>query len=212
MLRYVYADNLAQFPKLRDSMFRDRAKQFSDRLGWDVSVDAQGFERDEYDAMNPLYVIWERADGLHGGSMRFLPTTGPTMVKDHFAHLLNGEQFESGLIWECTRFCLAPDAERKVAAALVLGAGELMDRFCLVSYIGVFDPRMERIYRLYGVTPHVVGASGQGADRIALGLWGMKANAFAPTLKRVGVTRQTSGRWFDISFGQTTTQPLAEIA
>jgi acyl homoserine lactone synthase len=78
MLRYLYADQLDAFPKLRDSMFRDRADQFSERLGWEVSVDENGFEKDQYDALNPLYVIWEMPDGSHGGSMRFLPTTRRT--------------------------------------------------------------------------------------------------------------------------------------
>ena len=63
MLRYLYADQLDQFPRLADEMFTHRADQFKTRLGWDVSVDANGHERDEYDALNPLYVIWETADG-----------------------------------------------------------------------------------------------------------------------------------------------------
>lgn len=54
MLRYVYGNDLNQFPKLRGGMFRDRAEQFARRLNWDVSVDGAGEERDEYDAMNPL--------------------------------------------------------------------------------------------------------------------------------------------------------------
>ena len=48
MLRYIYADQLHTHPKLAASMFRDRADQFKTRLKWDVNVDAQGFERDEF--------------------------------------------------------------------------------------------------------------------------------------------------------------------
>ena len=80
MLRYLYANELGNFPILRDSMFRDRADQFSRRLNWDVSVSSSGEERDEYDGLNPLYIIWQKQNGYHGGSMRFLPTLGPTMV------------------------------------------------------------------------------------------------------------------------------------
>ena len=126
MLRYIYANQLGQFPRLRDEMFTHRAEQFRTRLGWDVSVDAQGHERDEYDDLNPLYIIWETADGGHGGSSRFLPTTGPVMVNDHFSHLLSGP-IRSPLIWECTRFCMAPGQGPNVAAALMLGGGELMN-------------------------------------------------------------------------------------
>ena len=90
MLRYVYADDIHHFPRLADSMFRDRADQFATRLGWDVQVDGHGHERDDYDALNPLYVIWEGPDGRHRGSMRFLPTTGRTMINEHFTDVLGG--------------------------------------------------------------------------------------------------------------------------
>ena len=46
MLRYIYGEELFQYPKLRDTMFRDRARQFHERLGWDVTVDDRGEERD----------------------------------------------------------------------------------------------------------------------------------------------------------------------
>ncbi len=90
MLRYVYGNDLTHYPKLRDTMFRDRADQFKTRLNWAVDVDGNGQERDEYDDLNPLYVIWETPAGSHGGSMRLLPATGPTMVNDHFGHLTGG--------------------------------------------------------------------------------------------------------------------------
>jgi N-acyl-L-homoserine lactone synthetase len=210
MLRYIHGSDLANFPKLRDTMFKDRAEQFKNRLGWAVSVNENGEERDEYDDLNPLYIIWEREDGTHGGSMRFLPTVGRTMVNDHFSHLTDGVKIESPFIWECTRFCLAPNAERKVSAALVLGAGELMANFHLSHFIGVFDPRMERIYRLYGVQPDVIGKKGEGRDQIGVGLWEMSAEAWPRTLNRVGVTRAISEQWFERSFGQPARPDLAQ--
>ncbi len=204
MLRYIYANDLSKYRLLHDTMFRDRADQFSRRLNWEVQVDDTGFERDEYDDLNPLYVIWEQSDGRHGGSMRFLPTLGPNMIQDHFSHLCDGVRIESPLIWECTRFCLAPGAERRVSAALVLGAGEVMENFYLSHFAGVFDPRMERIYRLMGVEPQVIGTTGDGPDRIGVGLWEMKRVAWPNILDRVGVSRKVSLDWFDAAFGDPT--------
>jgi acyl homoserine lactone synthase len=63
MLRYIFARELSIYPKLHDSMFRDRADQFKTRLNWDVKIDENGFERNEYDDLNPLYVIWETKSG-----------------------------------------------------------------------------------------------------------------------------------------------------
>jgi N-acyl-L-homoserine lactone synthetase len=200
MLRYVYADELANFPKLAKAMFEDRADQFKTRLGWEVEVNADGAERDAYDDKNPLYVIWEEPDGLHGGSMRFLPTTGPVMVNDHFGHLISGPVC-SPLIWECTRFCLARGAGGHVAAALMLGGGEIMQGFGVQHFVGVFDARMVRIYRMIGSSPEVLGSEGEGAAQISVGLWGFEQAAQAKVAARAGISPEQSRFWFDQSFG-----------
>ncbi len=212
MLRYIYGEALSTFPKLRDTMFRDRARQFADRLGWAVTVNAAGEERDEYDAMNPLYVIWQRADGSHGGSMRFLPTTAPCMVNDHFTHLTDGVTISNPLIWECTRFCLAPGSEGRVAAALMLGAAELGQGFHLTDAVGVFDARMVRIYGRLGWAPTVLGTSGHGRDAISVGLWAFSDETRLRMAQKAGLGAALSRHWFDRAFGTPGRAPLAVSA
>lgn len=206
MIRYIYASDLHKHPTLAQSMFRDRADQFKMRLGWDVSIDKNGEERDEYDAQNPLYVIWEGADGKHGGSMRLLPTTGRTMVNDHFSHLTDGVHIQSPSIWECTRFCLAPGAKPGVAAALMLAGGEIMRAFGIAHYVGVFDARMVRIYRRIGSCPEILGQQGAGRDMIAIGLWEFTAEAQSQVARSAGISPALSQKWFDLSFGRTSTR------
>ena len=200
MLRYIYGDDLGAYAKLQDTLHRDRAAQFKDRLKWEVSVDARGWEQDEYDGLNPLYVIWENEDGTHGGSMRFLPTSGRTMVNDHFGHLAD-TQISSPLIWECTRFCLSPNAAPRVAAALMLAGGELMRAFGLTHLLGVFDARMVRIYNMIGAAPEVLGSTGEGRDKISVGLWSYRAEDRFKVLRRAGLSSDISEAWFDRSFG-----------
>ncbi|WP_039018653.1 acyl-homoserine-lactone synthase [Halocynthiibacter namhaensis] len=201
MLRYFYADELSSFPKLRDTMFRDRADQFKGRLGWDVHVNRAGEERDEYDLMNPLYVIWQQADGRHGGSMRFLPTSGRTMVNDHFRDLSDGAKIQSPLIWECTRFCLGAGAAPSVSGALMLGGLELGLGHHLTHAVGVFDHRMVRVYRRLGWGPTVMGSTGQGRDAISVGLWAFTPEIRATLLQRTGIGREVSKLWYDRAFG-----------
>lgn len=209
MLRYLYADQLAQHPRLADSMFADRADQFKERLGWEVSVDDNGHERDQYDDLNPLYVIWENADGSHGGSMRFLPTTGPVMVNDFFGHLTGGGPITSPAIWECTRFCLSRDADSKVAAALMLGGGEIMQGFGVEHFVGVFDARMVRIYRMIGSSPDVLGSEGSGLEAISVGLWAFTPEAQGKVAARAGITPELSRMWFNRAFGAV---PIPKLA
>jgi acyl homoserine lactone synthase len=209
MLRYIYADQLHFYPKLARTMFRDRADQFSNRLGWDVSVDATGAERDQYDDLCPLYVIWEQPDGSHGGSMRLLPTTGRVMVNEVFGHLTGGAPIVSPLIWECTRFCLARGAAGNVAAALMLAGGEVMTGFGVRHFAGVFDARMVRIYRAIGSSPEILGSEGQGRDKISVGLWEFTAQARARVALRAKVSTDLSRLWFNRAFGSENVSQLA---
>lgn len=211
MLRFIYANDLHKHARLADAMFRDRADQFKTRLGWDVHVDAEGYEKDQYDALNPLYVIWENADGSHGGSMRFLPTTGRTMVNEHFAHVMGGGEIRSPFIWECTRFCLSRGAEPRVAAALVVACGEIMTHFGVEHFAGVFDARMVRIYRMIGASPEVLGSLGEGRDQVSVGLWHPTEADHAKILRRAGISPALAALWFNRSFGATNSAQLAEV-
>jgi acyl homoserine lactone synthase len=201
MIRFIYADQLETLPVLRTTMHLDRAEQFWRRLGWDVSVNERGEERDQYDALNPLYVIWQNEDGTHGGSMRGLPTIGRTMTSEHFLHLTDGVRIQSPLIWEVTRFCLAPDAQPVVAAALMLAGAELCLRFGIEQVLGVFDARMVRIYRRIGFCPEVLGTQGTGREAISIGLWTMSEQAQAEIARLCVLSLADAARWFDLSFG-----------
>lgn len=195
MLRFMTGDALAMEPGLARSMFCDRAIQFRDRLGWNVEVDAVGEERDAYDAEAPLYVVWQAADGTHGGSMRFLPTLGATMVNDHFRHLVDGMWLAGADTWECSRFCLSARAGRGVAPALLLGALELGLARGLRHALGVFDLRMLRIYRRLGWMPCVLGAALPGEEAVGLGLWEFDAGLRAPMMARAGVDGAALASW-----------------
>lgn len=203
MIRFIYAEDLNSFPKLRDTMFRDRAYQFKTRLKWDVSVNSTGFEIDQYDTLNPLYVIWEMEDGTHGGSMRLLPTTGQTMVNDYFLELNDGVRIESPLIWECTRFCLSPRVTSgaiKIAAALQAAGCKLGLQFGLSDAVGVFDARMVRIYRRLGHEPTILGTTGEGKTRTSVGLWAVSEEALACLCENGGISKEDPQIWFDESF------------
>ena len=201
MLRYIYADDLNALPQLRDTMFQDRAAQFHTRLGWEVELDDKGSEHDAYDEMNPMYIIWEQPGGRHGGSLRLLPTTGSTMLGDHFLNLTDGVHLQSPLIWECTRFCLAPGASANVSAALMLGVLEAGLAASLTHIAGVFDARMIRVYRRVGWGPTLLGTDGEGRDAISAGLWPCETEYRPRLLEKAGVTSEHSTAWYDQSFG-----------
>lgn len=83
-----------------------RAQVFSDRLGWEVNVEA-GLETDEFDALRPTYILATSRSGRLAGAARLLPALGPTMVADIFPSLLpDGQLSAHSAMVESSRFCV----------------------------------------------------------------------------------------------------------
>ncbi|MEO3417416.1 acyl-homoserine-lactone synthase [Roseovarius sp. CAU 1744] len=190
MIRFVNGSQLTSLKKLKRSMHLHRTAQFFTRLQWNVDVNEWGEEHDEYDAINPLYIILEDFDGEHEGSLRLLPTTGKTMVNDHFLQLTDGVEIRSPYIWECTRFCVAPTAERLVAAKLLAAGAFLMKEFCIDHFVGVFDEKMQRIYRALDASPTILGKQKTHNGNIGVGLWQFDQESYERILTRARVTTQ----------------------
>lgn len=178
MLHFLSGKELLRKRSIRDSMFKDRAELFGERLGWDVNIDQNGHERDAYDAENPLYIIWTLENGLHGGSMRILPTVGNTMLNDHFTHLSENVRIKSPFIWECTRFCVPHRVSSRRISAIILHSVCVLGRESnLTYYAGVFDRPMDRVYKRIGWEPDVIGYEQHQKSVTCLGLWPIEAAA-----------------------------------
>jgi len=191
MIKFLRASELENHPDLAASMFRDRTTQFRDRMGWDVTVDQLGWETDQYDALNPIYVIAENAQGLHAGSMRFLPTSGRTMLDEIFPHLKGGRTLRSSRIWECTRFCLSPGAGADVARLMLIAGQELGLSMGLTHSVGVFDRPMVRVYRRLGFEPEVLGTE----DGISAGIWKLSRTCLERMCDMSGIDPQLPRAW-----------------
>jgi len=79
MILVIDALNQDRFADVLDEMFQLRARVFGGRLGWEVQVN-NGREYDQFDDLNPAYVIGLDADGHLVSCARFLQTTGPHML------------------------------------------------------------------------------------------------------------------------------------
>lgn len=187
MINYLTGTDLWLHPDLARTMFSDRAKQFSERLGWSVNVDQRGYERDQYDPLNPIYVIISEDDGRHAGSMRLLPTNGRTMINDHFAAVLKDGPIIDPATWECTRFCLSPSASPRTAAKLFAGAGRLMQEFEVTRLVAVFDRIMLRKYRVSGVAPVVLGEGDVAGAEVMAGQWQFSFEQLTDLMRRASL-------------------------
>ena len=167
MLKLIEGSVASFFPKEMDSMFRNRAQTFSERLRWDVVV-KDGYERDAFDDANPLYLVSVDPDTeQYWGSLRLLPTTGPNMLRDVFPYLLGeGQVIESATIWEISRICAVdvegqPERSKKginlAFGELIAGIGEVALIAGLTQMAAVFDARFFRILKAAGCDPQIIG-------------------------------------------------------
>jgi len=171
VIHFLTGTDLILMPKLAASMFRDRNAQFVQRLGWQLNVDQHGFERDQYDHLNPLYVIIENEDGLHDASLRLMPTTGPTMINEHFSAALDGQTICRSDTWECTRFCIAPGTDQSLSIELLAATGRLMRELHIKHLVAVYDRAMRVQYRRAQTLPEQLGMVESPEGIVYAGRW-----------------------------------------
>jgi N-acyl-L-homoserine lactone synthetase len=140
------------------AMYRLRRRVFKDRLDWSVSVSGE-LELDVYDALGPTYLILISDAGEPVGSVRLLPTTGPTMLADTFPSLLGRVSApRNERILESSRFCVdttlaaeqAGNGLGRVTFILFAAMIEAARVAGADSIVTVTDIRMERILRRAG--------------------------------------------------------------
>jgi N-acyl-L-homoserine lactone synthetase len=178
MIVVIEKYNAHQYSNLLDDMFRLRARVFRDRLRWDVKV-ADGKERDKYDDEGPVYLVYtDDAARKVKGSLRLLPTTGPTVLGDFFSDTYPAAaQLSAPTIWECTRFCLDDKLlgsghrqEQLLAFTVLIAAlGEVAVRAGIQSILGNFDSTILKLYRHIGCEVEVLGSTQRYGRPIYLG-------------------------------------------
>ena len=154
-----YANSNKLSPNLVQSMFNLREKVFKGRLGWDVtSID--GKEKDEFDDINPVYMLSSNTSNQLEGCWRLLPTLGPYMLKDVFPQLLRGEEIpEDEHIWELSRLAVAPQSEHyrmkanlnEVTFDMFRNVYDFAVENNIKRYVVVTSAAIERLLRQVGI-------------------------------------------------------------
>lgn len=171
MILVVDALNKHRFQSVLDEMYQLRARVFHDRMGWDVKV-RNGREIDEFDELDPAYIIALDSSYSVVGCARLLQTTGPHMLSDVFYDILDGEPpLRSVTVWESTRFCVDRDKLDKGTARnsvsyttceLMAGILEYGRDSGIADIITVIDPVMDRVLKRSDNAPY--GYVGKTAD------------------------------------------------
>lgn len=180
MFIIIQAHEYEQYTALLQQMYRLRKTVFFDTLHWDVPIQGD-IERDYYDERQPVYLIWCSADRQTlFGSMRFLPTTGPTLLYDVFGRTFpEAAELAAPGIWEATRCCVDaaalaehhPEIDQGRAFGLIcLAAAEVAMVHGIHTLISNYEPHMKRVYARAGAEVQELGrADGYGRRPVCCG-------------------------------------------
>lgn len=161
MIQYHSLQTLEGFPRLRDSMFLDRKKQFIDRHKWPLNIDNRGREFDQYDNNDSTYVVYTDEKLNHLASMRINLTSANCMLTDIFSEEFPSIKKMERESIEVTRFCISPNLSpiySKAASRSLISAVFLytLENTIASSIFGICEAPMLRVYKRIGATPENV--------------------------------------------------------
>lgn len=129
------------------------------------------------------------------GSVRLLPTLGPTMLRDTFPALLEGQPApSSAFVWESSRFAIdvAGDSSRgnrgitQATYELFVGMVEFGLSRQLTDIVTVTDIRMERILRRAGWPLRRIGSASKIGNTVAVAGYLAISNEVLTNLRKAG--------------------------
>jgi acyl homoserine lactone synthase len=197
LIKLIRGSERQQFANTIEQMHRLRKRVFHDRLGWDVKIH-DGLEFDQFDDMDPLYIISEDDGGIVRGSLRLLPTTGPNMLADVFPVLLPpGESVKSPIIWETSRFSVDMDGTtlsqtrliQKTTGELLCAMAEVGLLAGLEFFVAVTDLHIERILGIANCQCERLGVPVQvGKVQAVAGFWEVSDESLRRVRQKAGIT------------------------
>ncbi len=199
MFIVVQKHEYEKYSTLLDQSFRLRKQVFFDRLGWDVSVDGD-VEHDTYDDLGPAYLMWcnDTADTLYG-TIRLMPTTGPTLLFDVFRSTFPDVTLCAPGIWEGTRMCIDEIAIRRdyphlpsarAFSLLLLALCECGLEHGIHTLVSNYEPHLRRIYQRAGLRVTELGrADGFGRSPVCCGIFDVTEETRQAMRRALDVTR-----------------------
>lgn len=163
MIEIVQAGQAGKTSLLFD-MHRLRARVFKDMLKWDVNVNDDGLEIDDFDLPDAVYILALSEDRRVIGSWRLLPTTGPTMIRDVWPQFLKSLPMPvASNIYEVSRFSvnsLNPDSRANKAESQQ-AVGEMfvaLTALCMKAGIDeihtLYDDRIAKVIAKIDCAPY----------------------------------------------------------
>ena len=175
MIQLITPPSYGEFSGTLVEMYRMRYRVFKLRMAWEVQTSGH-MEMDDFDALHLICLTQVSESGQVQGSVRLLPSLGPTMLRDTFSVPEGHPAPSTPLIWESSRFAInvatdAPKGDHGITRAaydLFAGMVEFGLSRKLTDIITVTDVRMDRILRRAGWPLRRIGNASRIGSTLAV--------------------------------------------
>lgn len=141
-----------------------RYQVFVEKLGWELDT-PEGFEKDQFDREDTIYVVSRDESQQINGCARLLPTIKPYLLGEVFPQLLNGGPIPSETeYWELSRFTVNSLESSSTLQQGSEATYQLMDASMRIArengakyIIGVTTLMLERLFRRINIRCHRLG-------------------------------------------------------
>lgn len=111
LLYLIDRRNRAAFHSQIEDMYRIRHRIYVDGRGWRAIARPDLREKDQFDTEDATYLLGLAPGGAVLSGVRLLPTKGPHLMRDVFAHIVtDGEIPAEDNVYEMTRYFVREDA------------------------------------------------------------------------------------------------------
>lgn len=105
MFRIIRPDNRHEYQDLVDEMHKMRYRVVVKEWGWDIPGIEPGYDKDQFDTDETVYVIVQTDGGDVVATSRMNPTNRPHMLSELFSDYCDLQPYPVGdNVWECSRF------------------------------------------------------------------------------------------------------------
>ncbi len=141
-------------------MHKVRKLIFKDRMGWDVDINDQGLEVDEFDLPETVYILAKDEQKRVTGVWRMLPSSCPSMIKEIWPEFLTTIDMKvNDTIWEVSRFGVhsySGDLKQsiknvnQITAELIVALLHVCCMTGIKNIYTMYNPQVERSVRKIG--------------------------------------------------------------
>ncbi len=136
MIRIVTKSSRHLYENELNEMYKMRARAAVNEMGWNIKIDSEGRDIDQFDFDDTVYIIYFNSDGSVGGCARLNPTIRPHLMSEIFPNMCLSGVPTGDKIYTFSRYLIERAGKtRREYTKTWLHIGQAVNEYCLINSI-----------------------------------------------------------------------------